>query len=119
MSLSGIVNETDPKFTCHEIHVGAYIEDFVFYSTDPAEEEKLKIALERKLRVDFMSDANFFLGTVFTWLCHNDGHISVHLSQSAFTEFAANRFDVKKMHQVPNMTPYHSGFPINSLTTLK
>ena len=37
---SGIINDDDPKSTRQEIHVGAYVDDFVFYSTDPAEEEK-------------------------------------------------------------------------------
>ena len=112
---SGIIDNTDPKSTRQEIHVGAYVDDFVFYSTDPAEEEKFKTALESKLKIDFMGDADYFLGTAFTWLRHEDGEVSVHLFQSAFTEFAAARFSVDKMNRVPNMTPYRSGLPIDSL----
>ena len=112
---SGIIDEPDPMSTREEIFVGAYVDDFVFYSKDPAKEEKFKTALQDKLKVDFMGNADYFLGTAFTWLSHDNGHVSVHLCQAAFTEFAANRFGVDKMNRVPNMIPYRLGLPINSL----
>ena len=56
---SGIISEDDPRFTRQEIHVGAYVDDFTFYSTDLTEEEK-KEALERKFKVNFIVDADFF-----------------------------------------------------------
>ena len=62
--------------------------------------------MSEKIVVDFMDDVDYFLGTAFTWLRHDDGHVSVHLSQTAFTEFTAHRFSVNKMNRVPNMTPY-------------
>jgi len=55
------------------------------------------------------------LGTAFTWAKHDDGHLSVHLCQSAFTEYTAHRFGVDKMNRTPNMTPYRSGYPIDSI----
>ena len=113
--VSGIVNDTDPTFTRHEIHGGAYIDEFIFYSIDTAEEEKIKMALESKLKVDLMDDTNSFLGTASTWLCHDNGHVSVHLSQSVFTEFATTQFSVEKMYRVSNMTLYRSGLPIDFL----
>ena len=113
--LSGIINKTDPMSTREEIFVGAYVDDFVFYSKDPTKEEKFKTALQDNLKVDVMGNTDYFLGTAFTWLSHDDGHISVHLCQAAFTEFAANRFGANKMNRVPIMTPYRSGLPIDSL----
>ena len=112
---SGIINETDPMSTRKEIFVGAYVDDFVFYSKDPAEEEQFKTALQDKLKVDFIGNTDYFLVTAFTWLSHDDGHVSVHLCQAAFTEFAAYCFGVDKMNRVPNMTPYQLGLPIDSL----
>ena len=41
--------------------------------------------------------------------------ISVHLCQSAFTEFTAHRFSVHTAIKVPKRTPYRSGFLINSI----
>ena len=119
---SGIINgatatstNATAASTRQKIYVGAYVDDIVFYSSDPAEEKLFKEALEAKLKVDFMGDADYFLGTAFTWLRHDDGHVSVHLCQSAFTEFASNRFGIDKMNRTPNMTPYRSGLPIDSL----
>ena len=55
------------------------------------------------------------LGTAFTWLHHKDSNISVHLCHSEFTEFTAHRFSVQIENKFPNMTPYCSGFPIDSI----
>ena len=63
-----------------------------------------------------MVDVDYFLGTVFTWLQHKDGNISVHICQSEFTKSNAHRFSVQSANKVPNMTPYRSGFPIDSIT---
>ena len=62
-----------------------------------------------------MGYVNYFLGTAFTWLQQKDDNISVHIFQSAFTEFTAHRLSVQSTNKVPNMTPYRSGFPIDSI----
>ena len=62
-----------------------------------------------------MGDVNYYLGTAFTWLQNKDGNIYVHLCQLSFTEFTAHRFLVQIVNKVPNMTPYRSGFPIDSI----
>jgi hypothetical protein len=43
-----------------------YVDDFVFYSTDPLEEERFKTVLKQRVVVDFMGAVNWFLGTAFT-----------------------------------------------------
>ena len=65
-----------------------------------------------------MVNLDYFLGTAYNWLQHADGNISVHLCQSAFTEFTANRFSVNIVKKVPRTTPYRSGFPIESIPTV-
>jgi hypothetical protein len=50
-----------------------------------------------------MGDVDYFLGTAFTWKCHPNNHLSVHLCQSAFTEFTAHRFGIDKYNRTPNM----------------
>ena len=52
---------------------------------------------------------------MFTWIQHKDGKIYVHLCHSALTEFTAHRFLVQSANKVTNMTPYCSGFPIDSI----
>ena len=98
-----------------EIFVGIYVDDFVFFSTDPKEEKRFMSELKKRVVVDFMGDVDWFLGTAFTWKRHTDGNVSVHLCQSAFTDFTAHRFGVSKYNQTPNMTPYRSGMPIDAI----
>ena len=117
--LSGILEETNSQKTISEdrsqLHVGLYVDKFVFYSSDTDQEAFFKTLLQEHIQVDFMGDVDYFLGTAFTWLQHKDGNISVHLFQSAFTEFTAHRFSVQSANKVPNMTPYQSGFSIDSI----
>jgi hypothetical protein len=98
-----------------KVHVGIYVDDFVFYSEDPAIEQRFQEDLKKKVVVDFMGDVDYFLGTAFTWKSHDDGNLSVHLCQSAFAEFTAHRFAVDRYNRTPNMTPYRSGLPIDSI----
>ena len=99
-----------------EIHVDIYVDDFVFYPADPAAEEAFQNELKKKVVVDFMGNVDWFLGTAFSWTKHKNGHLSVqHLCQSAFTEYTAHRFGIDRFNRTPNMTPYWSGFPIDSI----
>ena len=64
--LLGVINDgTPPLNPQHKIHVGLYIDDFVFFSESDAEESRLKHLLNNKVTPDFMGDADFFLGTLF------------------------------------------------------
>ena len=117
--LSGVLSNPSSPETISEaqyqLHVGLYVEDFVFYSSDPTQDALFKTLLQEHIQVDFMGDVDYFVGTEFTWLQHKDGKISVHLCQLSFTEFTAHRFLVHITNKVPNMTPYSSGFPVNSI----
>ena len=52
---------------CAPIRVGVYIDDFIFYSTDPEEEELFKKELAWYINVNFMGNVNYCLGTAFSW----------------------------------------------------
>ena len=95
-----------------QLHVGLYVGDFVFYSSDLNQDLLIKMLLQLHIQFYFMGDVYYFLVTACTWLKHNDGNISVHLCQSAFTEFTDHRFSVHTTNKVPNMNPYRSRFPI-------
>ena len=87
----------------------------MFYSSYPNQEALFKIILQEHIEVDFMGDVEYLLGTAFTWIKHKYRAISVHLCQSALTEFTYHWFLVQIANKVPNMTPYCSGFPIYSI----
>ena len=69
-------------------------------------DNKRVLQLAKHIKVNFVGDVDYFLSTAFTWLRHDNDHISVHLIQIAFTEFCDHRFGVDRMSRVPNMTPY-------------
>ena len=98
-----------------QLHVGLYVDDFVFYSSDLTQEALFKTLLQENIQVDFMRDVDYFLGTAFNWIKHKYGNISVHICQLAFTEFTAHRFSVNTANKVTNMTSYRSGLPIDSI----
>ena len=98
-----------------QLHVSLYVEDFVFYYSDPTQEALFKTLRQEHIQVNFMGDVEYFLGTAFICLKHKDRNISVHICQLEFTEFTAHRFLVQSANKVTNMTPYRSGFPIYSI----
>eukprot|EP00956_Cyclotella_meneghiniana_P007922 scaffold10518_cov43-Cyclotella_meneghiniana.AAC.4 len=64
------------------VHVGIYVDDFVFYSTDPAQETLFMEALKQGAVIDFMGPVYWFFRTAFTWKRHDDGWPSLRSSLS-------------------------------------
>ena len=62
-----------------------------------------------------MGNGNYLLGAAFNWIQRDDGRISVHLCQLAFTKFTALRLSFHTANKVPNMTPFSSGFTTDSI----
>jgi hypothetical protein len=119
---SGVVQSSDittntPLSQPKPVHIGIYVDDFAFFSEDPQEEEMYKQALSTctTVSIDWIGTVSYFLGAVFDWQRHSKGHLSVLLTQSAFVEYSAHRFAIDKFSPVPNMTPYWSDTPIDSI----
>ena len=110
-----VTSSSSDKPYNHPLHIGLYVDDFVFYTKDKAHEAAFRTELTKHIAVDWMGDVDFFLGTSFIWNKLENGNISVHLSQATFTEHLAQRFSVDTMNKTPNMTPYRSGLPIDSI----
>ena len=83
-------SDSSPLSSRAQVQVGCYVDDFVFWSADPAEEKLFQDALAAQCKVEFIGDVDFFLGTAFSWKRHDDGNISVHFSQAAFIEHTAH-----------------------------
>ena len=62
--LSGILDKSTSHKTISEdqykLHVGLYVDDFVFYSSDPSQEVFFQTLLQENIQVDFMGDVNYF-----------------------------------------------------------
>jgi hypothetical protein len=96
------------------IALGLYVDDFVYFSSDPAVEEKFQRILKQMITVHFMGMVEWFLGTHFQWLITPEV-VSVHLSQ---TGFAANLVEENNIHLwniTHDATPYRSGLPIDAI----
>ena len=46
-----------------QLHAGLYVADFVFYYSDPDQEELFKILLQEHIKVDFIVNVYYLLGT--------------------------------------------------------
>ena len=58
-----------------KLHAGLYVNNFVFYSSYPSQEDPFKTLLQDHIQVDFMVNVDYLLGTAFTWIQHADGNI--------------------------------------------
>ena len=70
--ISGILDITSSPQTISEaqsqLHVGLYVDNFVFNSSYPTQEALSKTLLQENIQVNFMGDVDYFLGAAFTWL---------------------------------------------------
>jgi hypothetical protein len=62
--------------------LGIYVDDFIYFSEDPAVKQKFETLLSSLVTVEFMGTVEWFLGTHFQWHAPDD-IVSVHLSQTA------------------------------------
>ena len=68
------------------LSLGLYVDDFIYFSEDPATEAIFEQLLRERFSVDFMGLVEWFLGIHFSWR-FTSSRVDVHLNQ---TGFAAN-----------------------------
>ena len=91
-----------------------YVDDFVYFSADPAVESLFCRLLAERCKVDFMGIVEWFLGVHFSWRLTPDS-ADVHLNQSGFATNLFESFAWQERNQTPTATPYRSGVPIDSV----
>jgi len=97
------------------IYVGIYVNDIIYFSPSDEVERKFEELLSTIGSVDFMGKVSLFLGTEFTWVEHDDGHLSVSLTQQSFIEILLESLGIDSHGNISTFTtPYRSGQPINS-----
>ena len=62
-----------------------------------------------------MGQVDYFLGILFDWKRHDDGSVSVHLSQEAYANQIVESMGLSDSVSSPTMTPYRSGLPIDCI----
>lgn len=68
------------------IFVGIYVDGIIYFSLSDVVEKKFEEGLSPIGSVDFMGPVSLFLGTEFSWVTHEDGHLTVSLTQQSFAE---------------------------------
>ena len=100
-----------------KLYLGLYVDNFVYFSTDPTVEEQFKQQLSSITSVHFLGQVSHFLGIKFLWNRSQTGHLSVHMNQEAFADHLVDLAGLTQASVSTNVTPYQSGRTIDSLPT--
>ena len=114
---SGLIHDpSDPSSekSSSPLTLGLYVNDFVYFSEDPAVEALFCRLLSEQCKVDFMGVVEWFLGIHFAWRI-TPSSVSVHLNQSGFAANLVESFFQDSRNVTPTATPYRSGAPIDSI----
>ncbi len=94
--------------------IGLYVDNFVYFSEDPAVEALFKRLLRERVKVDYMGLVEWFLGIHFSWRI-TPSRVDVHLNQTGFAANLVEQFYCNSREPTPTATPYCSGVPIDSI----
>ena len=97
------------------IYVGLYVDDFIYFSDSDSTEELFKEKFGQQIKTTFEGDISHFLGIAFNNTRHADGHVTIHLSQEAFTETVLERMQLDGPNVGTVATPYRSGHPVDKI----
>jgi hypothetical protein len=84
---------------------------------DPLVEQKFQEEFASRVKVDFMGEADYYLGTHFDWHRDSEGNVTCHVSQKGYANiFVDARMGLQDAVSSPRMTPYRSGLAIDTLS---
>jgi hypothetical protein len=87
----------------------------IYFSADPEVEKKFESNFASRVTVDFMGDAEFYLGTKFDYKRDSDGNVTCHLSQEGHANLLLDAMGLQDKVTYSKMTLYRSGLPIDTL----
>jgi hypothetical protein len=98
------------------LSIGLYINNFVYFSEDPAVEALFECLLQECVKVNFMGLVEWFLGIHFLWHI-TPSRVDVHLNQTGFAANLVEQFYRNSREPTLTATPYCSGIPIDSIAS--
>jgi hypothetical protein len=104
---SGFVHDpsaSGPKLIS-PLTLGLYVDNFIYFSEDPAVESLFCRVLAECCKVDFMGIVEWFLGIRFSWHLTSSS-VKVHLNQSGFASNLVESFFRDSRDPTPMATPY-------------
>ena len=104
---------TDPTNGQSPVFVGLYVDDFGYFGETDEREAWFEQELKKRLTVDFMGPMTYFLGCRYDWIDHDDGTLSVHISQEGFADAVLDKFGMTNCRAAS--TPFRSGLPIDRI----
>ena len=108
---------THPSDDTPPVFVGLYVDDFGYFSTTDEQEKWFETEMQKRFTVEFMGPMSYFLGCRYDWIDHEDGSLSVHISQEGFLEAVLDKFGLE--HSREAATPFRSGLPIDRIPHLE
>jgi hypothetical protein len=95
------------------LSMGLYVDNFLYFSADPAVEELFEWLSWERVKVGFMGLIEWFLGIHFSWR----SRVDVHLNQTGYAANLVKQFCHNSWDPTPTATPYCSGVPIDSIAS--
>jgi len=97
------------------VYVGIYVDDIIYFSSSDDVEKEFEKRLSTIGNVDVMGQVSHFLGIEFSWKHHQDGNLSVSLTQQSFAENLVDSFNYATASVSSYVSPYRSGLPIDAI----
>lgn len=97
------------------LYLVLYVDDFVYFSPSVDVESYFESALKQRMTVDFMGDAEWFLGLQFSWPFSSSGELSCRLSQEGYIQSIVSDLGLTHANICPTMTPFRSGLPVDAI----
>jgi hypothetical protein len=95
-----------------------YVDDFLCFSLDDEVEHYFETALSQKLKVEFLSDAKWYLGMKFDWHTSSDGSVTCRIYQEGYAATIVEEMGLSMANKCPQMTPFRSGLPVDTIPHL-
>ena len=98
------------------LYVGLYVDDFLYFSTNPAVEVAFEHGLKHDLNmgVDFDPDPQHFLGLKIECSWDATNHVHIFLSHEAFINSLLITYNLHTSSFTP-LIPYCSGYPVDKI----
>ena len=96
------------------LYLTIYVDDFLYFSEDPEVERYFESAFAQKITVDYMGNAEFFLGIKFDWTVSSDS-VNCRLSQEAYANTIIDELGLTSANTNTHCSPYRAGFPIDTI----
>jgi hypothetical protein len=74
------------------LYLAIYVNYFLYFSLDDDVERYFETALSQKLKVDFLGDAEWYVGMKFDWNTLPDGSVNCCISQEGYAAAIVEEF---------------------------